>query len=71
MAIGHRIGELFREAARALDDGRRLAAEALLLEARDATEEFEATADSHRWLRWTAADARRLAAVESQLGGEH
>jgi hypothetical protein len=66
-ATGQRIGELFREAARALADGKRLVAEALLSEARNVTEEFEATADPRRWLRWTSSDVRRLAALESEL----
>ncbi len=66
-AAGERISELFREAARALAGGERVVAESLLVEAGEVTEEYEATADRRRWLRWTSSDARRLAAVESEL----
>jgi hypothetical protein len=66
-AAGQRVVDLFREAAGALVAGNRLAAEALLAQARDVTEELEATADSRRWLRWISSDARRLAAVEREL----
>ena len=47
--------------------GERVVAESLLVEAGEVTEEYEATADRRRWLRWTSSDARRLAAVESEL----
>lgn len=53
--VNARIAELYRRATAAINAGDLLAAEAMLVEAKDLTGELQATRDTRTWHRWTNA----------------